>query len=188
MAPKIQNDDTDVTLLKAVTVQGHTYDLAAQAAIHRDGDGLNRGLMENPGLYAWWAVLEAAAKLRADTLEDDLEKIDARLYREFQAALSYVESNGKTVRATVEAIKANIVNHPERARIQHDMRQAQYEHALCKAATKALDRRQESLLAVASDMRAEMAAGLRDRQREYLERQASGTLRPTPPTPPRKRG
>lgn len=142
-------------------------DLDREAAFDTASTGLDQALAETPARYGWWAVLEAEAEFIADGLEDALEAKWAELYERYELLMTRPEGeSGKRVKPTVESIKAAVTRAVEYQELQTRLREAQRAHRLMRAAVRTMDRRQDAVLAVASNYRAELDARVHDRLKE----------------------
>lgn len=157
-------------------VAGHDVqgDLEAEARIATDSDGLSKALAENPARFAWWATLEVLAKAEAEEVENARDALHAELFSHYEAVLSRTDTEGKRAKATVGAIEAAILKAPQYQAALVKVTAANKSAALLGVARRAMEHRKESLLAVASNYRAELDARIRDQVREVRERMAAG--------------
>ena len=74
----------------ALTIAGRRYeaDLATQTRIPADADGLSQALADGPGLFAWWASLEAWALGQEEAAKKAKETCYAEFYLFYEASLS----------------------------------------------------------------------------------------------------
>lgn len=160
----------------SLRVAGHDVqgDLEAEARIATDPEGLSKALAENPARFAWWATLEALAKAEAEEAGNARDALHAELFSHYEAALSRTDTEGKRAKATVGAIEAAILNAERYQAALTRVVAANKSAALLGVARRAMDHRKESLLAVASNYRAELDARIRDQVREVRERMAMG--------------
>ena len=140
-------------------------DLAVQASIAPDIDGLNKALAENPSRYAEWAMLEAIARSRWEeiqgyisNLDSDIKELEARLFLDGRDT---VEPGSKP--PTVDVLKAMIVLNPERLALSERRKELERDALAAKDAMerlivgrKTIEQRRDSLLALASNWRQEM--------------------------------
>lgn len=152
-----QNDVLKVT----ITINGRTYseDLKAQSFINPDLDGLNTALAEHPGRFAWWATLEALCREHHDNLVAQTEVLRAQLFIKYQielrAAMPTAEG-GKAKEPTLDAINSKVVLDKEGLALGHNLREAKAGLDRATAGRRTMEQKKESLIAIASNMRAEM--------------------------------
>jgi hypothetical protein len=131
-------------------------DLAQQSLIENDPEGLNRCLSLLPGEFAQWASLEQKARDLVEKLEAHLEYKDAELYGIVPAAL---EAAGR--KATHEAIRSKIITDPVRKEIVELLAKAKSDLGMLTVGRQMAAMKRDSVLALASNMRAEMSNQLR---------------------------
>jgi hypothetical protein len=160
-----------------VNTKGFNFDLSAQAEIETNYSALSDALAKNPGLYAVWAVQEANARREYDDLSARLEIVEAELFEEYRLAIG----------SPVDAIKANVKKDPRRVEILGDLSQAKANLELLLAGKRTIEARKDSLLAIASNYRAEMQSlnqnrinTLSDKARDMADRArvSRGTVPP----------
>lgn len=161
-----------------VNEKGFDYDLSKQAIIATNYDALNEAIATNPGRYAVWGVLEAQARKVFDALESKLEILEAVLFESYRASLG----------GPVDAIKACVKKDPERVALQEDVLEAKANLELLLVGRKTIgEQKKDSLLALASNARAEMQNRIgnigyvSERQKRDLEERARGSRGTVPP-------
>jgi hypothetical protein len=142
----------------SVTIGDKTYagDLEAEARISLDFQTLNEELAEHPGKFAWWATLEVLAKTQVEELVTRRDTLHAEMYSQLESDMT--EALGK--KPTIEAIKSVIVQDPKYATATENLRKATEAERLMTVARQTMQMRKDSLMAVASNLRAEADAGL----------------------------
>jgi hypothetical protein len=160
----------DAVLRFEVVLGGRTYqgDLETELRIETDPEGLNTALAENPSRFAWWATLETMAKAIAEEQENALNKLHANLYAQYAKAME---------KPTVESLKQAIQRTEKYVQQVEVVRQAKRDAALLTVARQAMVQKKDSLLAVASNYRAELDARMRDQMSaiRHRIRSARGT-------------
>jgi hypothetical protein len=160
-----------------INTKGFNFDLSAQAEIETNYSALSEALAKNPGLYAVWAVLEANARREYDDLATRLEIIEAELFEEYRLSIG----------SPVDAIKANMKKDPRRVEVVNELNQAKANLELLLAGKRTIEARKDSLLAIASNYRAEMQSlsqnrinTISDRARDMADRArvSRGTVPP----------
>jgi len=161
-----------------VNTKGFDYDLSKQAEIATNYDALNEALATNPGRYAVWGVLEASARKVHEALESKLDILEAELFEEYRASIG----------SPVDAIKANVKKDPRRVKLQEDVLEAKANVELLLVGRKTIgEQKKDSLLALASNIRAEMQSRIgnigyvSERQKRDLEERARGSRGPASP-------
>lgn len=156
----------DALMVVHVELGGNIFTLDAGADSRIDGDleGLNQKLADLPNLISRWIFLETKAREVVEDLEAAVEILDAKLYTSLPAV---IESEGK--KATVEAIKSRIILDPERRGFQEKLMKARHDHSLLVGGRQVMYVTKDSLLALASNLRAEM-----DNQLYVAKRRAEG--------------
>lgn len=151
-------------MLRVELPDGRLYeaDLAEEARIVPDDfDALNLALAETPAQYAYWAMRAAQADAHAD-------EVEARL--EVHRATLYAKAEGKTV----DDRKGAVLLDKQVQDLLAQLRQARADAAVLGVAWKTIRSRKESLLAIASNIRAEMD------NRLYVGRREGAKLLRTP--------
>lgn len=160
-----------------VNTKGFTYNLSAQAEIETNYSALSEALAKNPGLYAVWAVLEANARVVQDDLKVRLEIIEAELFEEYRASIG----------SPIPAIEASVKKDPRRTEILFELNKAKANVDLLMVGKRTIEYRKDSLLAIASNYRAEMQSlsqnrinTLSDKARDMADRArvSRGTIPP----------
>jgi hypothetical protein len=147
-------------------------DLERDAFIDTNPEGLSRALAENPGRFARWATYEVMAQTLAEAVERELALKHAELYTFFEASLASTDEKGKRSKPTVERIKSDILKHKDYRAIQERLAAAVAQHRHLTAARQTMRDRKDSLIAIASNMRAELDAQIRSQVREVRDRLA----------------
>ena len=147
-----------------VEFQGNIFDLDAGADAHIDSDleGLNQNLVAHPGKIARWAFVETKIREIVEGLENRLELMDAELFTMIPAR---IEKEGK--KATVDTIKSYVILDPSRQALQAQLLVRSHELNLIIAGRQTMLAKKDCLLALASNMRAEMDHGLHVAKRRH---------------------
>ncbi len=135
-------------------------DLAPDVTLSTDAEGLSLALADTPGKFAWWATLEVEARAEAEQVE---QARDLR-YAELFDTLTAIAPEGK--KPTVEATKAAITRDAQYQVWLTRLRGANRQAGLLGVARRAMEHRKDALLAIASNMRKELDAGMRDNVRK----------------------
>jgi hypothetical protein len=161
-----------------VTIQtkGFNFDLSEQAAIATNYDALSEAIASNPGRYAVWGMLEAEARKVYEALASKLEILEAELFEEYRASIG----------SPVDAIKACVKKDPRRVSLQEDVLEAKANAEKLLAARRTIgEQKKDSLLALASNMRAEMQSrtgmNVLERQQRDIDERARGSRGPGAP-------
>lgn len=160
-----------------INTQGFNYDLSEQAQIATNYDALSEAIATNPGRFAVWAVLEAEARKLHDQLVGKLEVLDAELFERFRVP-------GADLRIPpIAAIDASIKTDPDRQALAVEVIEAKANLELLGVGRKTIEQRKDSLLALASNWRAEMNGRIQvsDKQARELAERARGSRGPVPP-------
>jgi len=147
----------------SLSIAGRQYsaDLETQTRIPADADGLSQALADGPGLFAWWASLEAWARAQAELAEKVKDTCYAELYTFHEAALSRTVGD-KREKATVDRVRSAVVQDKRYQAAWDNLIKANEAAGLAQAGRRAMEQRKEALLAVASNYRAELDVRLRD--------------------------
>lgn len=157
-----------------VRTEGFQWDLSSQAVIDTNYDALNEAISKNAGLYAVWGVLEARARREYDDLVTRLEVLEAELFEEYRASIG----------SPVDAIKACRTKDPRRVALAMEVNAAKEALELLMVGKKTIgEQKKDTLLAIASNYRAEMQSrlSLSERQARELAERARGSRGTVPP-------
>lgn len=148
---------------------GFDYNLSEAAQIATNYGALSDSLADNPGRYAVWGVLEANARKVFDALSAKLEVLEAELFEEFRAS----------IKTPVDAIKANVTKDQRRIDLVAEVLEAKSNLELLLVGRRTIEQKKDSLLALSSNMRAEMnsriSVNVSDRQQRELQDRARAT-------------
>jgi hypothetical protein len=164
-----------------VNTRGFDYNLSEAAQIATNYGALSDAIADNPGRYAIWAVLEANARKVFDALTAKLEVLDAELFE----AIRVPQGDGKL--PVVDSIKARIVLTPDRQALMAEVLEAKANLELLLVGRRTIEQKKDSLLALASNARAEMQSRISiggvvsDRQQRELLDRARGSRGPDTP-------
>jgi len=167
------------TVPVTVDMKGFTFDLSPQAEIATNYAALDDAIARNPGLYARWAVLEAQARKVYDALVTKMEVLEAVLFEKYRAA----------IQTPVDAIKACVKSDTERVELATEINEAKSNLELLMVGRKTIEQKKDSLLAIASNFRAEMQSGIRVNRNDSMTREAREYAergRVSRPVPPRR--
>ena len=167
------------TVPVTVDTKGFTFDLSPQAEIATNYAALDDAISRNPGLYAVWAVLEAQARKVYDALVTKLEVLEAELFEKYRLQIS----------TPVDAIKACVKSDPGRVNLVEDVNEAKSNLELLMVGRRTIEQKKDSLLAIASNFRAEMQSGIRVNRNDQMSRDAreyADRSRVSRPVPPRR--
>jgi len=167
-----RDDDKQLILRIRVELGGNVYeeDLAAQAHIALDPHGFNQALAAHAGNFAWWAMLEVVAREQLDQLNGELEERNAQLFNFYTAKLTRREQNGKkSSKPTLEAIRVNIVLDKNYQALNKRVLQARRDMEKVTVGRQAMQVKKDTLLAIGSNMRAEMDSKLYVVKRDMAE-------------------
>mgnify|MGYP001615049458 CR=1 FL=1 len=141
----------------SVTIGARRFeeDLAAQAATAPDIEGLNRNLAEHPGRFAEWAMLEALARQQCEELDARVKFLDAELFEKYQATLSVT-----VAKPTLDAIKARVTMDSRMVALSAEARGARASLEQLTVGRQTMQMKRDTLLALASNWRAEMDSNL----------------------------
>lgn len=147
-------------LLKVRIIIGerdYKQDLEVEAQAPVDLEGLNNALSGHPGRFAWWAMLEALARAQHDELETQQKRLEAELYAEHGAPDSALAKKlGKA--PTVDAIKSAVLLDKRLHAHQDRIAKAKLALEQVTVGRQTMQQRKDALLAIGSNMRAEMEA------------------------------
>lgn len=137
-----------------IDLNGRVYeeDLGTLAAIAPNPESLNTALSEQPGRFAWWATLEALARNKHEELVAQLESLDAVLFGEHQTALRV----GAPKEPTLDAIRTRVTLDPRRVTLDAAVRSAKLDADLVQAGRRTMEHQKDAVIAMSSNMRAEM--------------------------------
>jgi hypothetical protein len=159
----------------SVTLETHTYqeNLRTQLGVdYNDPDALNRALIELPARFAWWARLEAEARRIDEVLSDQLATYTARMFQAMEQRLRQDTSSGRG--PTLDAIKSAVQLDPEHQRLTAAVLKIRADLDVIKVGRRALELQKDTLLGVASNLRAELDGRLtvKDRRAELEQARA----------------
>ena len=156
-----------------VRTEGFDFNLSNQAAIDLNYAALNEAISKNAGLYAVWGVLEVRARREYDDLVTRLEVLEAELFEQHRASIG----------SPVDAIKACVKKDERRVALALEVNEAKEALEMLTVGKKTVgEQKKDTLLAVASNYRAEMQSRLTisDKQAQDIAARARGS-RGTPP-------
>lgn len=149
-------------LPQSVVVLGVAHPLEAlygALAVTSDLEGLTRALQQQAQAFAYWGMLEVAAKSEAERASAEAKRVHAELFVEYQRRLA--ESLAKA--PTVDALKAAVARDPRyRAAVEAEIR-AQETAGYLTVARQALQQRMAALAEIGHTLRSEIHAKMRDR-------------------------
>ncbi len=134
-----------------------TEDLESQLRIDTDLEGLNRGLAENPGRFAWWGMMEVKSRALQAELKSRMELLEADLFVKYQTA----SLEPGAAKLTVDGIKGQIKMDEKYKVLAESYAKVNQDVDALNVGRRAMEHRRDSLLAIASNMRAEMDAHMR---------------------------
>jgi len=154
-------------------------DLGAQLTpLEPDLQGMNLALEEAPGRFAWWGMLEARARGAFDDLEAQVKVLDAELFNQyFQTLNGGFMSGGQPKPPTLDAIRSAITLDSRMQVLQARLRKAKLDLDQITVGRRTMDQRKDTLLAIASNWRAEMEY----RRLQVKERSLPGARAGQPP-------
>jgi len=135
-----------------------TEDLGLQVTLQSDIDGLNIALSEQPGRFAWWAMLEVKSRSIHDDLEAQSKLLEAELFTKYQTSLmgGVVKSTGELKAPTLDSIRSAIAMDERMQAVQARLRKAKLDCDQLRVGRQTMEQRRDALLAIASNCRAEM--------------------------------
>ena len=151
-----------------VKTEGFDFNLSTQAIVDLNYEALNEDIAKNPGRYAVWGVLEARARREHDDLTTRLEVLEAELFEQYRASIG----------SPVDAIKASVKKDERRVALALEVNAAKEALELLMVGKRTIgEQKKDSLLAIASNYRAEMQGNIRisDRQARELADRARGS-------------
>lgn len=134
-------------------------DLESQLKIDTDLEGLNRGLAENPGRFAWWGMMEVKARARQAELKSQMDLLEADLFVQYQTANESPTRQGPKL--TVDGLKSQVKMDATYRALAAEYARVNQDVDALNVGRRAMEHRRDSLLAIASNMRAEMDAHIR---------------------------
>ena len=143
-------------------------DVDSELAFTTDPEGLNKALAENPGKFAWWAMLEVHAKAQLEELDSRRNLMKAELYGRYENLLT-TDVGGKEKRPTVAAIEAAVQEDESYQKLVARVQAARKDYDVLTVMRQAIVQRKDVLLAIASNYRAELDAHLHDQLRAVRE-------------------
>jgi hypothetical protein len=151
-----------------VRTEGFDFNLSNQAEIDSNYSALNDAISKNPGLYAVWGVLEARARRVYDDLVTRLEVLEAELFEQYRASIG----------SPVDAIKACMKKDERRVTASLAVNEAKETLELLTVGKKTIgEQKKDSMLALASNFRAEMGSriSISEKQAQELAARARGS-------------
>lgn len=162
---------SDADLLRVhVTLGNREYaqDLGFDAQIPNDLDGLNTALANHPGRFAWWAMIEAVARAQHEERVAQLARLGAELFAIHSKILldkMQADRSGKTKGPTLDAINSAVILDARHVAAQAAVAAAKLALDQVSVGRQTMQQRKDTLLAIASNMRAEMDNRLMVRSR-----------------------
>lgn len=151
-----------------VRTEGFDWNLSNQAVVDTNYAALNEAISKNPGLYAVWGTLEARARRAYDDLVTRLEVLEAELFEQYRASIG----------SPVDAIKASVKKDPARVAAALAVNEAKETLELLTIGKKTIgEQKKDSMLALASNYRAEMGSriSISEKQAQELAARARGS-------------
>jgi len=165
---KKQQQEEDNLLKYELRVAGRSYDedLAVQYPFEVNPNGLNRALVETPGMFAHWATLEVYARDEVAELEEALTVKEAELTEHYEQQL---------VTDKVTLIRQAVKKDPGRTELADRMREARRTLGLIRVGVSTMEKRLDAVFEAARNMRSEMdisskPRSVKDRARDAEQR------------------
>lgn len=129
-----------------------------------DKHRMDRELLRQPGLYAWWAALYSASVDKCEKLQLRLERLEARLTTEVSRRL---KAKSKYVRAG--EVTAEVRNDKELQRMQERLLRWRSAERELKYAVRAFEQRKDVIQSYCANQRREQDAEPKTRKKKYEE-------------------
>jgi hypothetical protein len=149
-------------LLKIAVKLDKDYDFDLGKDLDIKTTQINEMLIGQPSMFAWYGVLAALAKSKANKKYSQLKQLQASKY------LYYRDQLGKATEATVDAA---IKSDEAYIKLESEYQQSEYEAQVLLIAREAFEQRKDMLISLSSNMRAEMdddLAILKDKVRDKI--------------------
>ncbi len=155
--------DDDALLRVRVTLGKREYaqDLGFDAQTPIDLGGLNTALAGHPGKFAWWAMVEALARAQHEERIAQLARLDAELFAAYSKALldkAQADTSGRAKAPTLDAINGQVIRDRRHIASQAEVAAAKLALDQVTVGRQTMQQRKDTLLGIASNMRAEMDA------------------------------
>lgn len=140
-------------------------DLEGDLAI--DSEDINQSFIDQPGKFAWWAVLAAKARSKADRLKAAADKQDDFIRKTLTGQLDtkvrqQLEMDGEKI--TESKVTSAIVQHPDYIeavatynKMQDDFINANEDARILEAARDAMNQRKDMLISLGAMLRMDMS-------------------------------
>lgn len=155
--------NNEVLKLK-IKIKNKTYksNLAEESII--TGENINKAIMEQPGLFAWYSVICSKAKRLVDLKKAEKKKLYAQLDKRYRNELEKV-----TDKSVEQAIERDI----KYLNLNKEVIDAEYSYNIAYAAVDTLKQKKDMLITLASNMRAERDSDitlLKDKVKKQLKK------------------
>lgn len=160
-----KKDDSILIIdIKTKTGGNQSVDLAEDLKINIDD--LSESYIDQPGKYAWWAVLAAQARASADRKKSEVENLEDYIKKTLKGELDAevredLELSGEKI--TENKVDNGIYSHPkyvEKTKQLHSLRLEYVElnetASILEAARNALDQRKDVLISLGAQLRSEI--------------------------------
>lgn len=161
----MERDMGFMELTVSMSGKQYTQDLAADLKINVDD--INESYVDQPSKYAWWAVLAAQARAKADRIKSAIDKQDEYIRKTLTGELDAkvreeLELDGEKV--TESKVTNGIYKHAqyveELAKL-HALRdeyvEANEDASILEAAKDAMNQRKEMLISLGAQLRVDMS-------------------------------
>lgn len=171
--------DAGFSLRIDVELNGRTYerDLALEARVELDPEGLSQALADQPGQFAFYSAAEVEARALAKEAELVRAKKHAELFLFYESSQARTDADGRRAKPTVEAIKSLIAKNPEYLEAQRGLILAERKLDYMVMGRQTMQHKKDVQLAIASNYRAELDAHVGDTMRALRERFATAQER-----------
>lgn len=160
------NRDTEFMNL-TVELSGKTYHQDLSEDLKINSLDINESYIDQPSKFAWWAVLAAQARAKADKLKSCIDKQDEYIRKILTGELDAevrksLELDGEKI--TESKVSNGIYSndrYKEEMEILHNLRdefvKANEDASILEAAKEAMDQRKEMLISLGAQLRTDMS-------------------------------
>ena len=134
----------------SVVVNGKVFKANLIDELKIDKDDLNTCFVEQPGKYAWWAVLAQMSLSKTDLAKAEVERLEGDLDRDMR---DIILTGGE--KPTEDMVKRRIKNHPDYVQANKYYLDCKRVSDILDIARRSFDHRKESLISIGANQRSE---------------------------------
>jgi len=134
----------------SIVVNGKVFKANLMEELRIEKDDLDTCFVEQPGKYAWWAVLAQLSASKTDLAKAEVERLEGELDEDIRRVIL---TGGE--KPTEDMVKRRIKNHPDYVQANKYYYDCKRTSDILNEARKSFDHRKESLISIGANERAQ---------------------------------